>query len=133
MINVLVTCGGGFQGLTLYKSLKEISGLSLHLFDSNPENISRHFFDYFSTSKQVVNKNRYINHLIDYTIKNKIKFIFPATTYDLEILSEIKNQFRELYECNIVVPDLNFIKCLGIKKLLQFFLKIVDFQFKNCY
>jgi len=125
MINVLVTCGGGFQGLTLYKSLKEISGLSLHLFDSNPENISRHFFDYFSTSKQVVNKNRYINHLIDYTIKNKIKFIFPATTYDLEILSEIKNQFRELYECNIVVPDLNFIKMFGNKKTASVF-------FENC-
>ena len=46
MINVLVTCGGGFQGMTLYKSLKNIKGTSLHLFDINTENVSKYFFDF---------------------------------------------------------------------------------------
>ena len=109
MINVLVTCGGGFQGMTLYKSLKNIKGTSLHLFDINTENVSKYFFDFFVTTPPIKKKRGYIKLLESYVVKHNIRFIFPATSFDLDLLSELKNkenrnaQFRTAI-CLIICP-----------------------------
>jgi len=109
MINVLVTCGGGFQGLTLYKALNNISGLCLHLFDVNDENISKYFFDYATTCFPVKESKKYIEQIESYTIQHQIKFIFPATSFDLEVLSTLKEVFKVKFNCIIVTPDLNYL------------------------
>jgi putative hydrolase of the HAD superfamily len=123
MIDVLVTCGGGLQGLTLYKALNNISGLSLHLFDVNDENISKYFFDFTTICFPVKESQKYIEQIENYTIQNKIKFIFPATSFDLEVLSKLKEFFKAKYDCIIVTPDLNYLAIFNDKVKSYEFLK----------
>jgi FMN phosphatase YigB (HAD superfamily) len=115
MTDVLVTCGGGFQGLALYKALNNINGLSLHLFDVNDDNISKYFFDYTTTCFPVKQSKKYIEQIENYTIQHQIKFIFPATSFDLEMLSKSKEFFKVKYDCIIVTPDLNYLTIFSDK------------------
>lgn len=131
MTNVLVTCGGGFQGLTLYKSLKNIEGLVLHLFDVNEENLSKYVFDYFLRSEPIQNKEEYINQLTAYTSQSQIKFIFPSATYDLEILSQLKITFKEKYDCIIVTPDIHLLSTFNDKLNSYSFFKKIGLPVQN--
>lgn len=123
MINILVTCGGGFQGLTLYKSLKDIKGVKTHLFDINEDNISKYFFDYFSVSIPIKNTEAHIQQLVHYIIQHEIKFIFPATSFDLELLASLKDIFRQKYNCVIATPDINYCHIFKSKPKSYVFLK----------
>jgi HAD superfamily hydrolase (TIGR01509 family) len=122
-MNILVTCGGGFQGLTLYKEISLYPHVKSYLIDIHKENISKYFFDYFSICPPVNNKNEYLNFIFNYCKEYKINYVFPATNFDLEILSEIKNEFAEQLNCYIAVPDTKYIMIFRDKLLTHNFLE----------
>lgn len=112
-MNVLVTCGGGLQGLTLYKELNALQSkfnITSHLFDIHAENISKYFFDYFFQCPPVADSEKYISALFEYCANHKIDFIFPATTYDLLLLSQHKLKFKTEINCTIAICDEQFVK-----------------------
>lgn len=122
-MNVLITCGGGFQGLTLVKSLKKIPNLSVFLCDINQENISKYFADYFIISEPIVQEEKYKDFLFKVCKEKSIDFVFPATVFDLKILSSIKIEFLEKLNCTISTCDAQFIEIFLNKKKTHLFLE----------
>ncbi|MDW8301631.1 MAG: HAD-IA family hydrolase [Bacteroidia bacterium] len=120
-MNVLVTCGGGFQGLTLYKELSLYSYVRSFLIDTKEENISKYFFDYFALCPPVSDKNEYKNFIFEYCRKYNINMIFPATVYDLDILSEISESLCNI-NCYVASPNRRFVNIFKSKKLTYEFL-----------
>ena len=59
------------------------------------------------------NKEKYLNKLINLVKKNKIRLIIPLADYDLEILAEKKNKFKEL-NCEVVISSHKLVKNLLI-------------------
>ena len=141
MINVLVTCAGGFQGLTLYKGLKDLNEVVLHAIDINFENCSKYFYNYSAVCPPVSKKTEYIKFLVDYCIKWQIDFIIPSTAVDLDILAQEKESFKINLKTIIIVPDLDILDYFTDKKQTISFLikhelptlKEVDLQNKNCF
>src|SRR5690554_8197727 len=91
--HVLVTCGGGLQGLTVFKNVKALEGVRSHLFDSHEENVSKYFYDHFFRSTPVSNESRYEEELFTYIEKHQIELVVPATQFDLRFLSDRKAEF----------------------------------------
>lgn len=121
-IHVLVTCGGGLQGLTLYKWLSQIESLVSHLFDIHEENIGRYFYDHFFQSSPVRSEQQYERELYDYCRGHGIGLIVPATQYDLLFLSRRKKIFEEQLQCHIAVPEEPWVQTLINKKAAKSFL-----------
>jgi HAD superfamily hydrolase (TIGR01509 family) len=122
-MNILVTCGGGFQGLTLYKEISLYPHVKSFLIDIHEENVSKYFFDYFSLCPPVLDKDKYISFIFEYCRSNDINIIIPATTYDLDILSEISDSLRSQINCYAVVPDMKFVNIFKNKRLTYEFLE----------
>lgn len=120
--NILVTCGGGIQGLTLFKSIAVLDGVVSHLFDSNKENISKYFFDYFFHSTSVSNHKQCEDELIRYCIQYQISLIVPATIYDLSFLAQRKLFFSAKLNCRVAVPDEKYVNIFTNKRKAQAFL-----------
>lgn len=119
--NVLVTCGGGLQGLTVFKNLKATEKVTTHLFDSNKENVSKYFYDHFFWSTLVQNESQYEEELIAYIENHQIGLIIPATQFDLRFLSDKKTEFLQRFNCKVAVPDRDFLDVfLDKRKTLHF-------------
>ena len=121
-INVLVTCGGGLQGLTVFKNLRTLERVKSHLFDSNKENISKYFYDHFFRSTPIRNEKQYHAELVEYIQKHRIDFIVPATQFDLRFLSDRKAEFLQRFNCKIAVPERGFLDVFLDKKQSHRFL-----------
>ena len=103
--HVLVTCGGGLQGLTVFKNIRALEGISAHLFDSNKENVSRYFYDHFFQTTPVKDERKYEEELLAYLEKHRIDLIVPATQFDLRFLSRKKTAFLQRFNCKVAVPE----------------------------
>lgn len=121
-MNVLVTCGGGFQGMTIYKELQTIKNVRTFLLDINLENCSKYFFDYTDVCPPVSNQEEYIDYLFNFCKKNEIEFIIPATVYDLLVLAKLKGKFLIELNCKIIVPDSTIVNTFLDKKETSKFL-----------
>jgi len=120
---VLVTCGGGLQGMTVYKSLRVFKSLMTHLFDSNQENVSKYFFEHFFHSSLVRQEKRYEEELFGYCKLHDIRLVIPATQFDLLFLSRRKQEFEKRLNCRIAVPDEVHVKVFLDKVASRRFLK----------
>lgn len=141
MINILVTCAGGVQGLTLFKGLKSISDIQLHAIDINVENCSKYFYHYSAVSPFLTNQSGYIQFLADYCAKWGINFILPATAIDLVVLATHKERFKKELNTLIITPDVEVLNIFTDKKKSNDFLikhqlptlSEVDLQNKNSF
>src|SRR5690554_649328 len=113
---VLVTCGGGLQGLTVFKNLQALEGVVSHLFDSNKENVSKYFYDHCFRSTTISNESRYEEELTTYIESHQIDLIVPATQFDLRFLSDRKAEFLERFHCKVAVPEREFLDFFLDKK-----------------
>ena len=119
---VLVTCGGGLQGLTVFKNIKALEGVRSHLFDSHEENVSKYFYDHFFRSTPVSNESRYEEELFTYIEKHQIELVVPATQFELRFLSDRKAEFLERFNCKVAVPEREFLDVFLDKKTSHRFL-----------
>lgn len=119
---VLVTCGGGLQGLTVFKNLQALEGVVSHLFDSNKENVSRYFYDHCFRSTITSNESRYGEELTTYIESHQIDLIVPATQFDLRFLSDRKAAFLQRFNCKVAVPDRQFLDIFLNKRKIHHFL-----------
>lgn len=120
--NVLVTCGGGLQGLTVLKNLEAIENVKSHLFDSNKENISKYFYDHFFRSTPLINEAQYEEEMIAYIANHQIDFVVPATQFDLRFLSDRKAEVLQRFNCKVAVPDREFLDIFLDKRKAHHFL-----------
>jgi len=120
-INVLVVSGGGFQGLTLIKGLRQIDTAKVILLDCYDNNISRYFADKFYVAPMIVNGDDFINYLLTICAKEDIRLIIPSTDHELTILSEHISAFEER-DIHVATSTLSLLKTLRNKKSLYAFL-----------
>lgn len=105
-VRVVVTCGGGFQGMTLLKALSFLDSVEVDIFDSNDNNLTSYFFG--PTIKSTTIKegaDKYIEQLLRHCTIERAQFVIPATAIDLELLAENKQRFLAIAGCRVMVPD----------------------------
>lgn len=105
--NILVTCGGGFQGLTLQKMFSTLSEVVVHVLDINQENIVRYFAHRFHLAQPLKDAESYISQIESICRDERIELVVPATALDLEILSENKQRLEGIgVRCAVSDPYL---------------------------
>lgn len=129
--HVLVTCGGGLQGMTLFKSIAALDGVVSHLFDINEENVSRYFYDFFYRSTTLSNIEQYEKELTEYCSRYSVDYIVPATQYGLIFLAQRKKYFSEVLNCKIAVPEEDWANIFIDKREAHAFLMQQGFRVQN--
>lgn len=105
--NILITCGGGFQGLTLQKMFSTLPEVVVHVLDINQENIVRYFAHRSHLAQPLKDAETYIAQIESICRGERIELVVPATALDLEILSENKRRLAALgTRCAVSDPDL---------------------------
>lgn len=102
---VLLTCAGGFQGLTLLEELRNLDNIEIHVANNQTDCLGRYFADHFLTLPSTKNAQDYIDALKSYVTSNSIDLVIPATPHDLKILSSIKNDFDSSFHCLVAVSN----------------------------
>lgn len=131
-MRVLITCGGGFQGLSLFKELRHIGNIFSIVCDFNEENVTRYFCDDFVKAPPVAQKNKYISFLREYCSENKVDYIIPATLVDIEILASLKQEFKNKFDCNILICDSNYLRIFLDKKKTHDYLQQNGISVQPC-
>ena len=84
---VLVTCGGGIQGLAILEGLRFIPGTRSIVADSSDDNIGRYFASTFRRAPPLTDPQAYID-FIDKTVSSEaVDIVIPATDLDLSLLA----------------------------------------------
>ena len=123
-MKILITCGGGFQGLTLVKNIKKWNPYSnIYVADIYEDNITRYFCDNFIKVPPVSDEKAYTYALKNLCKEYGINYIIPSTPIDLKILSKLKTKFREIYNTFILVPEYEIVETFLNKAKTYTFLK----------
>jgi len=94
--NVLVTCGGGIQGLAILEGLRRIGGLRVVIVDSTAENIGSYFASAFRRAPPLADREGYRDFLDDTIAAENIDLVVPATDLDLRVLASERARFAKL-------------------------------------
>lgn len=95
MKNAIVVGGGGFQGLSVLRSLRALKWCVI-IADSIPESLNRFEADIFYVMPEVKYAEDFRNSLIALINKYSVKALFPTTMYDLPILSRLRVELETL-------------------------------------
>jgi len=92
---VLVTCGGGFQGLAVLEGLRRIDGVRAIVADASAENVARHFASAFRLAPPLSDRQAYLTFLEQVLEQDDIHLVIPATDLDLTLLAEVRETWRQ--------------------------------------
>jgi FMN phosphatase YigB (HAD superfamily) len=93
LCNVLITSGGGYQGLAIIKGLRESAKIRIILTDIYQENTSKYLCDKFIRSPPVKDASVYIEFLLNICLNDHVDIIIPATEYELLTLAARRELF----------------------------------------
>lgn len=89
MITVLIVSGGGFQGLGLVDSLREIENLRIIVFDIYQDNPTRYACDHYLLAPPIAEIEAFEAFIVAQIRYYKISVVFPVTGYELEALARL--------------------------------------------
>lgn len=121
ILNVLVVSGGGYQGLTVIKGLKETPQTKIILADCYSENVCKYFCDSFYVVPKIINENYFFITILDICKKESVKLIIPSTELELAVLSKKEKHFQER-GIQVAVSNHSLLKILLNKKSTHQFL-----------
>jgi len=121
-ISILVT-GVGAPGTvgTLYSLRKNLLNINFHIIgtDMDSEAVGRYLVENFYTVPSADNEEKYINKILEICNLNRIQFILPQTTKEVELLSKHKD-FFESEGIKIITSDYSGLSLSNNKcKLLE--------------
>lgn len=90
MINTLVTCGGGFQGLGMVRALRALHGVRVTVCDVYPENPTRYACHEYIVSPPLAERAAFAGFLLETVRQRDIAFVFPATAMELRALTDLQ-------------------------------------------
>jgi HAD superfamily hydrolase (TIGR01493 family) len=105
---VLVVSGGGFQGLTLLKGLRESGSIRIVLADSYEQNVGRYFADRAYTVPPIAETDAFVRALLDICRHESVRLVLPSTDYELETLAMAAPEF-ERRGISIAVSEPSFL------------------------
>ena len=91
---MLVTCGGGFQGLAVLEGLRRVEGVRMIVADSSAENVGQHFASAFRLAPSLGEPDRYLAFLDELVERDALDLVIPATDLDLPLLAGVRDDFR---------------------------------------
>lgn len=119
MTRVLITCGGGFQGLGLVRAL-HAAGAQTLVCDTYPDNPTRYVAHRYVTCPPVCEETAFGSFLRDTIEREKIDFVFPATALELRLLSRMHASFPALAATIVVCPRPLLDQLLDKRETLDF-------------
>jgi FMN phosphatase YigB (HAD superfamily)/carbamoylphosphate synthase large subunit len=105
---VLITSGGGLQGLALVKALRACRDVRISVTDWDSENVTKYFADHFAQSPPIANEFVFIAFLLDLCRRNDISYVFASTDLELEALARHRGLFAD-NGVTVFVSDLPLI------------------------
>src|SRR5580765_2791223 len=97
-INVLVTSGGGFQGLAIVKELSCLHFVNILLADTYEENVTKYFTHKAVTVLPISDPN-FVRSLLKICQEENIHLVIPSTNHELAVLSEASELFSGMGIC----------------------------------
>lgn len=119
MTRVLVTCGGGFQGLGLVRAL-QAAGAQTLVCDTYPEGPTRYVAHRYMTCPPLREVAAFESFLMDTIEREKIDFVFPSTALELRLLSRMRTSFPAQATTIAVCPQPLLDQLLDKRKTLDF-------------
>ncbi len=104
MINALIVSGGSLQGSTLIKGLSSSPCVRLHLADCYHDNINKYECDKFYQVPLICHGETFIESIRKIIDEQDIHIIFPATEFELNLLSKNK-EILERRGAKLAVSD----------------------------
>ncbi len=93
---VLVVSGGGFQGLAMLKALHACGQLRLLLADCHEENLGRYLAHGFFRAPLIDDREAFVAFLLRLCVQQQVEAIFPATSFELELLAQERPRLLQL-------------------------------------
>lgn len=93
MTRVLVTCGGGFQGLGVLRAL-HLAGVETYVCDVYRDNPARYTAHHYLVCPPLSTGDIYAAFLLETCRRERIDCVIPATALDLTLLSRIGSSLR---------------------------------------
>lgn len=122
LYNVLITSGGGYQGLSIIKGLRKSAEIRIILTDIHSINTSKYLCDKFFISPPVKEDTLYINFLREVCHAERIDLIIPSTEFETTLLAANRDLFIQ-YGTKIAVSNQQALKIFSNKKNSYLFLK----------
>lgn len=93
---VLVLSGGGFQGLSVVKALRQLSAVRVIVADCHVENVSRYFSDAFFEAPLLNEPTAFVEFVADLCVSQGVTVIFPSTDHELDLLCKNRERFAAM-------------------------------------
>ena len=105
-VKVLVTTCGSVNGLNVIGALKSQKEIPVEIYASDCDEyaVGKLYADYFYISKNVKEGIEFIKDIIWYCTENKIKYMFPTHSCELELLKDFEDRFKNA-GINIMLPS----------------------------
>ena len=128
-IKILITSAGASSAVDVIKALKEIKKYKIKIMaiDKDINASGLYLGDDYNLVKKVSNLT-YIKKILSLCKKNKINFIFPIHSKEIELFSKYRNIFLNK-KIGILIDKLSNIKLLNNKIKFYEFLKQANFDF----
>ncbi|HKU17734.1 MAG TPA: HAD-IA family hydrolase [Candidatus Saccharimonadales bacterium] len=94
MKTALIVSGGGFQGLTLVRSLQQLKDVRVVVCDIYPENVTRYLCLDYIVAPPLSDLDAFKRFLFETVQREKIDAIFPSTSIELAALSQLKQKLH---------------------------------------
>jgi HAD superfamily hydrolase (TIGR01549 family) len=96
MKTVLVISGGGFQGLGLIRALQQLDDTRVIVCDVFSENVTRYICPDYVVAPPLAQHDAFASFLLELVRREKVSIVFPATARELMVLSQLREDLREL-------------------------------------
>jgi carbamoyl-phosphate synthase large subunit len=129
MKKILVTGAGALLGQGILRLL-QIANFSKKIYTADPDpRSSGHWLGDFALKIPKANEEGYIDKVREIVKTYDIDVILIGTDVELSVLSVCKEEFLNLFNCRIIVSDLEVIKIADDKFLTASFLKDNNFPY----
>lgn len=122
MRTVLVTSGGGFQGLALIKALRAAGPVRIVLLDCYEESVSRYFADAFYLAPRIDPPAPFLEFALDVCRREGVEAVFAATEFELLLLTRHRQDFAAAGAI-VYVPDAQLLALTSDKSALYAWLQ----------
>jgi FMN phosphatase YigB (HAD superfamily)/carbamoylphosphate synthase large subunit len=130
--NVLVVSGGGFQGLSLVKALRAVTGIRILVADCYAENVTRYFADAFFLVPLLKEEQAFLDFVLDLCGRESVTAVFASTEYELELLARHRDAFAA-EGATVYVSDISLLELARDKLLFYRWLLSENLPCLPCY
>jgi HAD superfamily hydrolase (TIGR01509 family) len=117
LLGVLVTSGGGWQGLGIIRSLRGSGRVRVVVADCHEDNIGRLFADAFTRVPPVAEGQAFLEAVAELCAREEVRLVLPATSFEQPLLAAQRAGWPG-QGVAVAVSDAGFLETVGDKRRL---------------